>query len=315
MSQFRVPWWIRNRHQQTIFPHIFRGSPRQRCKRERLELPDGDFLDIDVYVFPKRPLIFLLHGLEGSTQSIYILGISDLLIRAGMGVVAINMRSCSGEMNRKPFFYHSGFTADLRYVVELFSRRHPDSDLGGVGFSLGGNVLLKYLGEEGSLLDAGVAVSAPVDLLASTHRMKKISGRYYEHRFLNQLKSKVRQKHEQLLAIGIDVDAALQSRCFHEFDDALTAPTFGFKGAVDYYTQSSSLQYLPLIQSPTLLLQSLDDPMLAKACFPNAEQCASTVTREYTKKGGHVGFIHGSIWAPKYYAEERALSFLAQHLS
>ncbi len=315
MSRFRAPWWIKNRHQQTIFPHIFRAHPRQRCTRERLELPDGDFLDIDTHIVPHRPIIFLLHGLEGSAQSIYILGLADQLIRAGMGVVAINMRSCSGELNRKPFFYHSGFTADIHYVVSLFSRRHPGSLLGGVGFSLGGNVLLKYLGEGASPLSAAVAVSVPVELLASTHRLSRGAGQYYERRFLALLKGKVRAKQALLNDSGIDVEATLNSRCFREFDNRLTAPTFGFEDAADYYIRSSSLQYLPRITAPTLLLQSLDDPLLAEACFPTAEQCAPSITREYTAQGGHVGFVHGSIRSPRYYAEERALDFLAAHLS
>ena len=315
MTKYHSPFWLRGAHRQTTYPHLFRKVPAVDWMRERLYTPDGDFFDIDQRIFPDKPIVVLLHGLEGSSTSTYIAGTARYFMRAGWGVVALNMRSCSGEINRSLSFYHSGFTDDLDFLLNQLSNRHPQRPIFGLGFSLGGNIVLCSAGRSRAdcQLQAVLAVSAPLDLSSSTYKMRAWPTRWYEQRFLRMLKRKVRQKDERLRTAGIDMESIYGAPTLRLFDRYLTAPTFGFVDEEDYYQQSSSLPLLPEIQVPTLLLQSYDDPMLSDKCYPNTDGF-SAVSCLYTKQGGHVGFIHGQPWNTRYFVEEEAFRFFSSHL-
>ena len=315
VSTFRAPLWLKDPHAQTIFPHVFRTKRMKFWRRERIICDDGDFFDIDQHIVPHRPIVILIHGLEGSSHSPYMVGAAHRLIRAGIGVVAYNMRSCSGELNRSVSFYHSGYTEDLRFLTKLLHERHG-VPIGGLGFSLGGNMLLRCAGEdkERSLFSAVMAVSTPISLSTSTHALNSWQGRFYEKRFLRILKAKVRQKSQKLEVFGIDIAKVLGAKTLREFDRHLTAPTFGFSDEEDYYKQASAITVLGDIRCPILLLQSKDDPMLSKECYPQPTTEIPFLHTHYTKEGGHVGFIYGSPWRPRYFIEEQAQPFFCEHL-
>ncbi len=319
---FRPARGLAGAHRQTIFGRLLRREPRLPFRRERLDTPDGDFVDLD---FPElgigddAPLVLLLHGLEGFARRGYALNVYRELAARGIAAVGLNFRSCSGEPNRTARFYHSGDTGDLRAVVEHLAARFSDRRLGAVGFSLGGNALLKYLGEEGarSRIAAAAAVSVPYDLAAGALSLERSRmGRWYTGMFIRTLAAKARAKRELLLAAGIDLDRVLAARTFREFDDAATAPLHGFRDADDYYRRCSSAAFLERIRVPTLLLQSKDDPFLPPDAFPwSAVRANARLQVAMTEAGGHVGFIGGSILHPTFWAERQAARFLADALA
>ncbi len=316
--------WLPGPHAQTIAGRVLRPADPVALRRERLDTPDGDFLDLDFTAAgpdaPAAPLVVLLHGLEGSARRGYALGSYRGLTRLGLRAVGLNFRSCSGEPNRTARFYHSGETEDLRFVLARLRERFPDAPLGAIGFSLGGNVLLKYLGEEGdaapSTLSAAAAVSVPYDLARSADLMaKSFMGRFYTSLFLRTLREKAAAK-EALLRDRCDLEALAAARTFREFDDAATAPLHGFRDAADYYRRSSCAGFVERIRVPTLLLQAADDPFLPVAAFPRAAAAANPlVTAVVTPRGGHVGFIGGTPWRPVLWAEAEAARFLAETLA
>ncbi len=319
---FRPARGLRRSHLQTIGGRLLRREPRLPFRRERLETTDGDFLDLD---FPQlgvsgdAPLVLLLHGLEGFARRGYALNVYRELAARGVAAVGLNFRSCSGEANRTARFYHSGDTGDIRFVLEHLAAEHPGRRLGAVGFSLGGNALLKYLGEEGTgaRIAAAVAVSVPYDLAAGALLLEQSRmGRRYTGMFLKTLAAKAMAKRELLRAAGVDLERILAARTFREFDDAATAPLHGFRDADDYYRRSSSAAFLARICVPVLLLQSKDDPFLPPGSFPWAAIDANPYLQaELTEAGGHVGFIGGSILRPRFWAERQAARFLAEHLA
>ncbi len=291
--------------------------------RERVETPDGDFLDLDFAESGERggspnvPVVLVLHGLEGSSESKYALEAHRGLAARGLQGVGLNFRSCSGELNRTKRLYHSGETGDLAYVLDLLARRFPGSKLGAIGFSLGGNVLLKYLGETGSddrapLLSAAVAISVPFDLGAGADYLERGLSRLYRWRLVRSLQQKVRAK-AGLLGDAVDLQCSLAARTFREFDDAATAPLHGFAGAEDYYRRSSSAPYLSRVRVPTLVIHSLDDPFLPAAAVPQHEASGNpNIVGVFTKSGGHVGFVSGEApWAPAFWAEQEATRFVS----
>ncbi|HEX6309580.1 MAG TPA: alpha/beta fold hydrolase [Longimicrobiales bacterium] len=319
---FRPAAWLPGAHAQTIAGRLLRRSAPPPFRRERIELPDGDFVDLDHPVFglpESAPVVLLMHGLEGSARRGYAINTYHELARRGVRAVGLNFRSCSGEPNRNPRFYHSGDTADIEHVLRLLARRHADVPRGAIGFSLGGNALLKLLGELGdevsALLTAAVAVSVPYDLGAGADWLDRTrTGRFYTTRFIRTLVAKAEAK-AALLGGTCDIERIRAARSFREFDDAATAPIHGFTGATDYYTRSSSLHYLPSIRLPTLLLHSADDPFLPAECFPHPQIDGNPFLHAVlTERGGHVGFIEGLPWAPSFWAEEHAAAFLSRHL-
>jgi hypothetical protein len=236
-----------------------------------------------------------------------------------MRAVGLNFRGCSGEVNRASRFYHSGETEDVGFVIDLLRKRFPSRPLMAIGFSLGGNVLLKYLGEQGAKntapLSAAVAISVPYDLSAGTEALERgAMARIYVHYFLRSLLAKVRDKQEILQDI-LDLDAVSASTTLREFDEAATAKLHGFTSADDYYLKASSNRFINSIQVPTLLLHSRDDPFLPVAALPlSAIEANPLLTLVLTEGGGHVGFLEGGLpWNPAFWVEEQSASFLAHH--
>jgi predicted alpha/beta-fold hydrolase len=322
---FRPARWLANPHAQTVAGRYLRRRTGVHYRRERLETPDGDFLDLDfasvrgVEVPAGAPLVLVVHGLEGSSRSSYVLETCRALALEGMGAVAINFRTCGGEMNRTARFYHAGETSDLAFVLDLLAARFLGVPLGAVGFSLGANVLLKYLGERGDAarrcLRAAAAVSVPFDLHAGEVTLQgSRMGRLYVRALLRTLQKKVRAK-AHLVGDRLDAARALAATSFREFDDAGTAPLHGFRDVDHYYGTSSSGPFLPHVRLPTLLVHSLDDPFQPATAIPHGAVSANPwLNGVFPAQGGHVGFIAGPPWAPEFWAEREAARFLAGHL-
>ncbi len=317
---FRPARLAGNPHVQTIGGKYFRRPPTLPALRERWDTPDGDFLDIDL-LLPDRddaPWCVVLHGLEGHSERPYVRCAADALRRRGFGVAALNFRSCSGEPNRRARAYHSGETDDLRFVVSRLIERHPRSHIAALGISLGGNVLLKYLAEEGdaSPVHAAVALSVPYDLKAGSDLLETSRlGRIYTHYFLRSLLGKVEEK-AHLLAEEVDLDHVRAAKTLREFDDALTAPLHDFRDAADYYARSSSGPRIPEIRVPTLLLHAEDDPFLPFEAVPTEAMGRNPAIHPVlTRRGGHVGFLRGSLRRPGLWAEEATARFLDVVLS
>lgn len=332
---FRPAWWARGPHAQTMVGRLLRPSPSIALERLRLDTPDDDFVDVDVAPDPGArekpdqgsgadparggaPLVLVLHGLEGSSRRSYTLLTYDALARRGLRAAGLNFRGCSGEPNLLPRAYHSGDTEDVAFVIEVLKERFPGRLLGAVGFSLGGNVLLKYLGERGrdAGVDAAVAISVPFDLTAGSSALERgLTGRIYTYYFLRMLRRKLRAK-EEILAGHVDVQDAYRTPTLRMFDDTVTAPLHGFRDAAHYYDVSSSSGYLDGVAVPTLILHALDDPFLPRSAVPvDAVDANPWLVGGFTERGGHVGFLEGSApWAPGFWAERETARFLADHL-
>ncbi len=318
-EEFKAPLWLRSAHAQTVGARLLRRRKPVGIRRERVTTPDDDFLDLDFagdFSNP-RAIVLLQHGLEGSALRGYALNVYHELGTYGIPTVGLNFRSCSGELNKAKRLYHSGETEDTRFVVRLLQERFPTAAIGAIGFSLGGNALLKYLGEEShaSPLKCAVAVSVPYDLGAGAdHLDRSAMGRFYTRIFVKALVQKSRNKAE-MISESCDFERGLRAKTFREFDDAITAPLHGFEHADDYYNQSSSAHFIPRIRVPTLLLHAEDDPFLPAECIPRSKIAKNQMlTALISKTGGHVGFIHGTPVKPRFWAEETAARFLAQCL-
>lgn len=303
---------FKNAHIHTIYPSIFRKVDIT-FQRERINTPDEDFLDIDTVKNGTDSAVILLHGLEGSSSSNYIKGMAKAAVESGHDVIALNFRGCSGEVNRVIRSYHSGETQDLRFLIKLMLQEGTYKRLHLVGFSLGANVLLKYLGEEGDSIDprigSGVSISVPCELAACSDEISKPVNWIYSKRFLSDLKEKVKLK-RAITKDVINYEKVMASKGIWEFDDNYTAPIHGFESAESYYENCSGNRFLNNIRIPTLILNALDDTFLAGACYPYELAKESTyVFLETPKYGGHVGFVgdRGKGW---YWSEERAMSFL-----
>jgi hypothetical protein len=304
-----------------VLGRLLRPREAEGLRRERWTTPDGDFLDLDFTEDPdpSGPLVLILHGLEGSSRRGYVLMALAAARRCGLAGVALNFRGCSGEPNLAPRAYHSGETGDPSFVLGELRRRFPDRRIGAMGFSLGGNVLLKLLGEWGAdadgRLDGAVAISVPYDLAAGARQLEATTwGRLYGRHFLRSLKRKTRSR-APLLEGRVSLARAFASRTMREFDDALTAPLHGFRDARHYYEDSSAASHLCGIRVPTLLVHALDDPFLPPHMLPTATiERNPYLTPAFSRRGGHVGFMGGTPWAPSFWAEEVAASFLTETL-
>jgi predicted alpha/beta-fold hydrolase len=314
-STFRPPFYLRNGHVQTILPVMVPRRLRTHCVRERLELLDGDFLDLDWLRHGHNRLAVLAHGLEGCSTQTYIRGMAATLANAGWDALAWNFRGCSGEPNRLPRAYHSGETEDLRAVITRAAADYRTIAL--VGFSLGGNVVLKYLGESPAhpSVRAGAAICAPIDLAACAQKLDQHrSNRIYLHRFIVSLVEKIEAK-AALFPDIVDATGVRRLRSFQEFDDRYTGPMHGFRDAADYWKRASSRQFLSAVNVPTLLLQPRNDPFLASSAYPWPEaQDNPHLYLEAPESGGHVGFLdlrHGL----QPWSERRVAQFLNEHCS
>lgn len=316
LSSYKPPIQLWNGHLQTIIPSLFR-KVEVSYVRERIETPDDDFLDLDWCYADgsSSPLVILTHGLEGSSTSQYLAGMVRHLVRHGFTCLAWHYRSCSGEMNRQKRFYHIGETGDLHFIIQhALSRGYQTIYL--MGFSAGGNVTLKYLGEQGgaslsSAIKKAVVFSVPVDLIGSARRLEQWDSLVYNHRFNRTLKRKVLAKAATMPG-AFPTQAVRKARSIREFDDLFTAPMHGFRDVTDYYTRSSSLQFIPNITIPTLIVNAKNDPFLSAECFPEAlGRELPAVWMEFPEQGGHCGFPPrtGGIQST-YWSEERALAFL-----
>jgi predicted alpha/beta-fold hydrolase len=318
MTRFRAPRWLRGGHAQTVFGALARWPARLFTTRERWELPDGDFVDVDRLAPPAAdaPLAVVCHGLEGSARSPYVGALLGELRARGAGGLALNFRGCSGELNRLARFYHSGETEDLALVIARLVAERPGRKLVLAGFSLGGNVVAKYLGERGDAVPAEVVaaavVSVPFDLArcAAALDAPGVMARIYRERFLRQLRKKVLAK--QAAHGAVDLAAARRARTLRAFDDAVTAPLHGFAGAEDYWARSSSGPLLAGVRRPLLILAAEDDPFIPADVLPVAAARENPqLTLEVSPGGGHVAFVSGPPWAPRRHAERRVAEFLA----
>lgn len=327
-SPFRPAWWLRNGHAQTLFSSFFRQPPQLPREREALALPDGDFLDLDWHLpppwQPDRPLVLVVHGLSGSSDSHYVLGLQSALAARGWGSVALNCRGAS-RPNNLPRAYHAGGSDDLQQVLLHLQRRYPQAPRAIVGYSLGGNMTLKLLGETAgsALVFAGAAVSVPLLLRLCADRLDQGPSRLYRRHFLTTLVAHWEEKARHLEQAGRPEAAQLVRerlgrgpfRSFWQFDHELVAPLHGFTDVHDYYQRSSARQFLRHIDVPTLVVHSNDDPLMTPQVLPATDELSPQVHFELCTQGGHVGFIEGGSWrAPRYYLERRIPAFLASRL-
>ena len=315
-SQFKPAWWLPGTHAQTLWPSLMRRPVDIELTTERLTLPDDDFIDLAWTKSNSNKIVIVLHGLEGSIDSSYARGMLAAIIKKGWHGVFIHFRGCSGEHNLKDRSYHSGETGDLRFLVETLRERHPEATLSAVGYSLGGNALLKYLGEyrDDSQLKAAVTVSVPYLLSNSAEKLEKGFSRLYQRHLLNRLVNKTLSKFKDRAA-PFNISEINTWDTFLSFDHHITAPLHGFKSGVDYYEKSSSRQYLNKITTSTLLIHSRDDPFMSADAIPNRDDLSESVTLELSDHGGHVGFVSGNTpWNAEYWLEQRIPEFLGTYL-
>lgn len=324
---FRGAWWLPGAHLQTVWGQFTRARSLVPFERERLATPDGDELVLDhVAGPPGSPRLLILHGLEGSSYSVYVQGMAVLACAAGARVTVLNFRSCARDPaevtrwlpNDRPRLYHSGETTDLDHVARTLAAREPEAAVVAVGVSLGGNVLLKWLGEnpDQTLVRAAATISVPYDLDAGARHLTSRLGTLYVRHFLPTLlaKSALLVQRFPEAAARIDLERARRARTFHEFDDAATAPLHGFAGATDYYTRSSSLGFVARITTPALCISAEDDPFLPREVLRLvAARAPRALELCVTRRGGHVGFVAGTHpRRPQYWAERRAVDWLLE---
>lgn len=314
-------WWVPGAHAQTLWGKLCRRPRLPPLRRERWSTPDDDVVELWRLEATREdaPHLLLLHGLEGTLRSHYIRGMLHQARIRGWGADLLLFRGCGGEMNRARRLYHSGETSDLALVVRRLVAEAPARQLCLAGFSLGGNVLLKWLGELGGMVPpavvAAAAVSVPFDLLRGSRAMERGFARVYTRHFLRTLRAKARAKLAQFPG-AFEGSALRHVRTLHAFDDLVTAPLHGFRSADDYYRRSSSLQYLKDVRTPTLLVNSADDPFLPSAVLDEVRAVArgnDCLHLAFTQRGGHVGFVAGRRpWSPRYHAEQRVLRFFSE---
>ncbi len=317
-SQFRPAVFATNRHVQTLLPTLFRVNHTAFYEHQELTLPDGDFLDLAWNRIPlmsqTKPIVVIFHGLEGSIGSPYAKGLMQSVDSQGWNVVVMHFRNCSGRLNRAAHTYHSGETADAGYLLNWLQHYYPRAPLLAVGYSLGGNMLLKLLGELEATtpLKAAVAVSVPMLLQQCADQMRRGFSRFYQYILLRKMKQKLLAKYQQhnyQQLIGLKRKDIYRIKDFWGFDNAFTAPINGFRDAQEYYDKASSRQFLGRIQTPTLIIQSLDDPFMTPAVIPQQAELSSSVRLELSEKGGHVGFVSGYLWQPEFWLEKRIMAY------
>jgi hypothetical protein len=319
---FNPAWWMSNRHAQTILPRFFRPMMAFDYVTEEIATPDNDFLQLvwssGEICQQDKPLAIVLHGLEGNIDSFYAKGMMKALELAGFDVVLLHFRNCGNKRNRQARSYHSGETSDLQFLINLLKTRYPDKPLMAVGFSLGGNVLTKYLGEhqDKSLLDAAAVISAPLALASSCKVIQKSCFSLYHKYLLGRLKKSTTRKINTIKDSLNMTAKQLESICdLWEFDNKITAPLHGFIDATDYYLKASGKQYLKFITTPTLLVHAKDDPMLSSEAIPSQTDVSPAVQLAVSNKGGHVGFISGSNpFKPVFWLEQQIPHFFKQQL-
>jgi len=318
MQTFKPAFGLSNRHLQTIYSSFFRENKNLDIEVETFTLSDGDFLEAYWLDKPSQnstnPIIVIFHGLEGSYDSPYINGIMRTLQKVGMACVLMHFRSCSGKLNRKATAYHSGQTLDAKEFIESLHERFSSNDLFAIGYSLGGNMLLKLLGECGdnTPVKGAISVCAPLDLAICADKISQGFSSFYEKKMLDNLKETLLLKyehHDMENLISLKKEDVQNIKTIREFDEVYTSKINGFGNASNYYKLCSSKQFLKNIKIKTLLIHTFDDPFMTQEVLPTQEELSSFVTLEVHKYGGHLGFISGSIFKPIYWLDERIISY------
>ncbi len=313
---FKPSWWLPTGHLQTCIA-AFTQRPHTETTSEVIELKDGDQLELRWFqpenASETTPTLVLIHGLEGSVNSHYIQGMLKQAQMLKLRAVVLHLRGSNGRVNRLPESYHAGKTEDLITTLKIVKKRYPIATCIAIGYSLGANMLLKFLGEhpQQSWVDQAIAISPPFDLQASTSFVSKGINRIYERHFIKRLKGSIQKKLEHGILMPINLEALNKISSFYDFDDQITAPLHGFLSAKDYYTRCSSQYFLPEIATPTLIIHAEDDPIIPKEAIPTPQRFSKHVQLEVHKNGGHIGFISGGYpgnW--RYWLDER----IAQHL-
>lgn len=315
-SSFRPAPWLKNPHLQTIIAGRLRPQPKVDIRRERIELPDGDFVDADWQARPEEipgsPIVVVVHGLGGSIESRYARAMLHALRARGWRAVLMHLRGASGEPNRQARGYHSGDTADVGFFIDLLHQREPDTPLAVIGYSMGGNILLKLLGERGDdlPLTTGVAVSVPFDLALCAKAINQGFSRIYQATLIASLRELAEAKFRDMTP-PINLPELASLKDFYAFDDAVTAPLNGFASAQDYYDTCSSRRFMHRIKLPTLVVHAKDDPFMSAEVIPTDQELSPSVRLELSDHGGHVAFISaGRAGRPQFWLEERIPEWL-----
>lgn len=313
-SQFRATWWLRNRHAQTIWQSLFRKQAKIALQRERFELPDGDFLDIDKTQDYGNDIVIILHGLEGRLDAKYS-GMLKTLSDHQYSAILMYHRSCSGEINRQAKSYHSGFTDDIHFLMQKMKARYPARKINVVAYSLGASITLNYLANfpQDVLPDFAYAISTPFALQNGAQQLNNGFSKIYRQHLLKRMIRKIKEKQHLADIQALDTEKLINCNDFTVFDHEYTAKVSGFKSGIDYYTQCSCTQYLHRIKTKTHILHAADDPFMTQDAIPKEKELSNSITLELSQKGGHVGFISGFIpFKLEYWAETRLLELLKQ---
>ena len=312
-SSFKPAWYLRNADLQTILPALFRNVGGIHFSRERITTPDEDFLDVDWIHHPSKKVALLIHGLEASTKSNYIKGMAKTLHHNGWNVAAMNLRGITHERHQLRRTYHSGATEDVDIVIKHLLNKNRFIEMALIGFSLGGNLVVKYTGECGEQIDSrikkAIGISVPCDLNSTAYHLDSSAKKIYRNRFLRSLKGKLIGL-RQRLPFQLSEKEVRNIKTLVEYDDRFTAPMYGFKNAEDYYEQCSSKKFIAGVKIPLLILTAKDDPFFTHESLP-FDECTHhpLVQLETPDYGGHVGFMITHPWG-KYYSEVRTLQFL-----
>lgn len=320
-SQFKPAWWLTNAHAQTIYSSIRHPLEAPVDKDEMIDLPDGDFLNLawcGADLPDDSPLVVILHGLGGCVNSSYVARFMRAFAERGWRSVLMHFRGAGKEMNRLPRAYHSGDTGDLNYLMNVLESREPGTKKALVGISLGGNILLKWLGEqaENAKVKAAVAVSVPFVLNNVANRMNEGFSRFYQIHLLGELKSIFARKASYFRNAPEPLKKAAECECFWTFDNNVTAPLYGFSNVHAYYRECSCRRYLKHIRTSTLIIHAKDDPFMTEDILPTEQELSDSITLEVSKKGGHVGFITGNtIGVPVYWLDQRVPEYIAEQFA
>ena len=315
-SKFRPAWWLRNPHAQTLWAARVQRAPAAVTSNERLTTPDNDFLDLAWTKENKAPIVVIFHGLAGSLKSRYVQSLMYKLDKLGIRAVLMHFRGCSGEPNRSRGSYHSGHTQDIAFVIDTLAERYPNRPMGAIGFSLGGNALLKYLGTTpDNPLRFALSVSPPLVPSEGAQRMNTGFSKIYQRVLVDQLKAAVRDKHTKYPQLGMNEFDLESISNFIEFDDQITAKLHGFDSGAHYYESTNTLGDLINIKTPTHIIWAQDDPFFTDKCIPTEAQLSDVVDFELTTHGGHVAFISGKVpFSGKNWLCERASALLLKNL-
>ncbi len=322
-SKFKPAWWLNNRHLQTIVPRVYKVPEIFRPFEQEFNLPDGDFVELvwsrsPAYIAEGTPIVIILHGLEGSYDSFYARRMMNAVHQKGWTALLMQFRGCGKKQNRQAISYHSGQTEDVAALMRYIVKKFPNNPLYSVGFSLGGNMLAKYLGEQqnSAPLSGSVVISAPFDLGICANSIGKGFSRLYQKYLVDKLRNKTKEKlalMKDQFPINITAQELDDIVELTDFDETVTAPLNGFSSADDYYAKSSSNQYLQDITTPTLILHAVDDPFMSTEVIPTEDMLSASVTLELSNNGGHVGFISGlNPFKPIFWTEQRVVEFIMQ---